>query len=301
MDSGPLYFLSNVTDDRQRLLCYAYMRLAREVDSRFEKLLLSGRVAKWYSEVGNEATTVSAGLAIGRGDVLCTLHRDLGAILAYYLDPVRTFPGFGFGEEADHRPAPRELLYRLVCQLLGRADGFSGGVERSYHYGYLAPEMGLNHVGMISHLGAMIPVAAGCAFALKRSGTDRVAVNFIGDGGTSTGDFHEGLNMAAVWNLPLVLVIENNRYAFSTPVASTRSGSHATAARRTASSEARGLAPRYRASAAAETWQSLSWMTRRQWPKRADMVVVLMAANLDPEGCACNVAAAAVCATISPH
>ena len=209
-----------MTDDRQRLLRYAYMRLAREVDSRFEKLLLSGRVAKWYSEVGNEATTVSAGLAIGRGDVLCTLHRDLGAILAYYLDPVRTFPGFGFGEEADHRPAPRELLYRLVCQLLGRADGFSGGVERSYHYGYLAPEAGLNHVGMISHLGAMIPVAAGCAFALKRSGTDRVAVNFIGDGGTSTGDFHEGLNMAAVWNLPLVLVIENNRYAFSTPVAS---------------------------------------------------------------------------------
>src|SRR3954447_7472761 len=70
---------------------------------------------------------------------------------------------------------------------------------------------------MISHLGAMIPVAAGCAFAFRHSGSDRVAVNFIGEGGTSTGDFHEGLNMAAVWKLPLILVIENNRYAFSTP------------------------------------------------------------------------------------
>ena len=70
---------------------------------------------------------------------------------------------------------------------------------------------------MISHLGSMIPVAAGCAFAFRQAGSDRVAINFIGEGGTSTGDFHEGLNMAAVWKLPLILVIENNRYAFSTP------------------------------------------------------------------------------------
>ena len=84
---------------------------------------------------------------------------------------------------------------------------------------------------MISHLGAMIPVAAGAAFARKLAGTDRVAINFIGDGGTSTGDFHEGLNMAAVWKLPLVLVIENNRYAFSTPTRrSTRRRVSATAA-----------------------------------------------------------------------
>jgi 2-oxoisovalerate dehydrogenase E1 component len=100
---------------------------------------------------------------------------------------------------------------------MGRSEGFSGGVERSFHYGYLAPETGIRHIGMISHLGAMIPVAAGAAFALQRAGEKRVALNFIGDGGTSTGDFHEGLNMAAVWKLPLVLVIENNRYAFSTP------------------------------------------------------------------------------------
>ena len=206
---------------RHRLRRYAYMKLARDFDARFEYLLKTGRVSKWYSEVGNEATTVPAGLALQPGDALCTLHRDLGAILGVYLDPVRTFPGFGFetlaGVAADPRPDPVELLRRLACQLLGRRDGFSQGVERSFHYGHLAPETGILHVGMISHLGSMIPVAAGCAFALRQSGTDRVALNFIGDGGTSTGDFHEGLNMAAVWKLPLILVIENNRYAFSTP------------------------------------------------------------------------------------
>jgi 2-oxoisovalerate dehydrogenase E1 component len=202
---------------QHQLLRYAYMKLARELDARFENLLLTGRVTKWYSEVGNEATTVPAGLVLQAGDVLCTLHRDLGAILAAYLDPARTFPDQGFGVADGVRPDPEELLYRLACQLLGKADGFSQGIERSFHYGYLDPEHGIEHVGMISHLGSMIPVAAGCAFARKLDGTDRVAINFIGDGGTSTGDFHEGLNMAAVWKLPLVLIVENNRYAFSTP------------------------------------------------------------------------------------
>lgn len=202
------------------LLTYAYMRLARDLDGRFNSLLLTGRVSKWYSQVGGEATTVPAGLALEPGDVLCSLHRDMGAILPVYLDPARAFPGFGFAaRENDARPEPAELLYRLSCQLLGRADGFSQGIERSFHYGYLDPDRDIRHVGMISHLGSMIPVAAGCAFALKQSGGDRVAINFIGDGGTSTGDFHEGLNMAAVWRLPLVLIVENNRYAFSTPTA----------------------------------------------------------------------------------
>src|SRR3954471_3032017 len=204
-------------DARARLLRYAFMKLTRDLDSRFEALLLTGRVSKWYSEVGSEATTIPAGLALGAGDALCTLHRDLGAILAVYLDPARAFPGLGFGEPDGRRPDPDQLLNRLALQLLGKGDGFSQGVERSFHYGYLAPEQGILHVGMISHLGAMIPVAAGCAFAFRHSGSDRVAINFIGEGGTSTGDFHEGLNMAAVWKLPLILVIENNHYAFSTP------------------------------------------------------------------------------------
>ena len=204
----------------QRLLRYATMKLARDLDLRFSMLLKTGRISKWYSQIGGESTTAPAGLALEPGDVLCSLHRDLGAILGVYLDPHRAFPGLSTGQPSggqDPRPEPQELLYRLCCQLLGRADGFSGGIERSFHYAYLAPDEGIRHIGMISHLGAMIPVAAGAAFALKQSGTDRVALNFIGDGGTSTGDFHEALNMAAVWKLPLVLVIENNRYAFSTP------------------------------------------------------------------------------------
>jgi 2-oxoisovalerate dehydrogenase E1 component len=206
-----------VTDETRRLIRYALMRLAREFDARFEAMLLTGRIAKWYSAIGNEAITVPAGLALEPGDVLCSLHRDVGAILAFYLDPARAFPGFGFGEPDGRRPEPEELFEKLARQVLGRAGGFSEGIERSYHYGYFDPAAGILHAGMISHLGAMIPVAAGCAFALKKHGTDRVAINFIGEGGTSTGDFHEGLNLAAVWRLPLVLVVENNRYAFSTP------------------------------------------------------------------------------------
>lgn len=207
----------------ERLLHYAFMKFARDFDTRYTMLLKTGRLAKWYSQIGSEATTVAAGLQLRPGDVLCSLHRDLGAILSVYLDPARAFPGFGLsttpGDASDDiRPDPEDLLYLLACQLLGRADGFSNGVERSFHYGYFNPEQGIRHIGMISHLGAMIPVAAGAAYALKNEGNQGVALNFIGDGGTSTGDFHEGLNMAAVWKLPLILVVENNRYAFSTPV-----------------------------------------------------------------------------------
>ncbi|MEO7793909.1 MAG: thiamine pyrophosphate-dependent enzyme, partial [Thermoanaerobaculia bacterium] len=202
---------------KDRLRTYAYMKLAREFDARFESMLLTGRISKWYSAIGNEGITVPAGLALEAGDVLCSLHRDVGAILAFYLDPARTFPGFGFGSPDGRRPEPEALFYRLACQVLGKAPGFSRGIERSYHYGHFDDAAGIAHVGMISHLGSMIPVATGCAFAMKRDGGDRVAINFIGEGGTSTGDFHEGMNLAAVWKLPLVLVIENNRYAFSTP------------------------------------------------------------------------------------
>jgi len=94
----------------RRLLNYAYMRLARDLDLRFSALLKTGRLSKWYSQIGGEATTAAAGMVLERGDVLCSLHRDLGAILAVYLDPARTFPGFNFGKEDGVRPDPRELL-----------------------------------------------------------------------------------------------------------------------------------------------------------------------------------------------
>jgi 2-oxoisovalerate dehydrogenase E1 component len=196
-----------------------FLRLAREWDLRFERLARTGSVSKWYSSVGNEAVTVPAATAIEAGDALLSLHRDSGAILRAYIDPSRLFPDL-FRPRTGRKPPradPKGLLHRLACQVLGKAEGFSAGRERSYHYSYIDEDAGIIHIGMISHLGAMIPVAAGVALAFRRSGSDRVALNFIGEGGTSTGDFHEALNMAAVLKAPLVLVIENNGYAFSTP------------------------------------------------------------------------------------
>ena len=195
-----------------------HMRLSREWDRRFEKLFRQGGVAKWYSGVGSEATTVASAACLRRDDALLTIHRDSGAILRYYASCEDLVPGLLPVENRHGREKSRELLYRLACQLLGRSDGFTAGYDRSFHYAHLDEETGLKHIGMISHMGAMIPVAAGVALAFRQQGSDRVALNYIGDGGTSTGEFHEGLNMAAVLDAPLVLVILNNRYAFSTPI-----------------------------------------------------------------------------------
>ncbi len=196
----------------------AFMTLAREWDLRFERMFRQGGVSKWYSSVGNEAVTVAAASELGRGDALVTLHRDNGAWLRYYLESPLVFPVLVANVRSGRGGYAMELLYRAVCLLIGKRDGFSGGYERSYHYAYEDEAAGIVHVGMISHLGAMIPVSAGLGFGFQRRGSDRVALNFIGDGGTSTGDFHEGLNMAAVLRCPLILLVENNRFAFSTPV-----------------------------------------------------------------------------------
>jgi len=195
-----------------------HMRLSREWDERFEKLFRQGGIAKWYSGVGSEATTVASAACLRRDDALLTIHRDSGAILRYYASCEDLVPGLLPVENRHGGEKARELLYRLACQLLGRADGFTEGYDRSFHYAHLEAESGLKHIGMISHMGAMIPVAAGVALAFRQQGGDQVALNYIGDGGTSTGEFHEGLNMAAVLDAPLVLVILNNRYAFSTPM-----------------------------------------------------------------------------------
>ena len=199
---------------------HAYMRLAREWDLRFEKMFRTGALSKWYSSVGNEATTVASACAIEAGDSLLTLHRDSGAILRHYLDINALLPGILPQVPAIREPMggdSKRRFLRLTCQMLGRENGFSSGHERSYHYNLFEEEWGLFHIGMISHLGSMIPVAAGTAFAYQQQGSDRVAINFIGEGATSTGDFHEALNIASVWKLPFILVIENNRWAFSTP------------------------------------------------------------------------------------
>lgn len=203
------------------LRAHFFMRLTRAWDHRFESMARAGRIGRWYSAVGNEVCTVSAALAMAPNDALSTVHRDLGAVLTSYLDPTRLAPTLFTARDATEwdamRPDPSTLLHRLACQVLGRRDGFTRGADRSFHYGLLRPEWGIRHVGMISHLGAMIPVAAGLALASKQDGRAEVTVCFIGEGATSQGDFHEALNLAGVMRLPLLLVIENNQYAFSTP------------------------------------------------------------------------------------
>lgn len=198
------------------------MRLSRAWDHRFESMARAGSIGRWYSAVGNEATTIGTALSLDAGDALSTVHRDLGAVLTTYLDVTRLAPDlFDASEQTAWdklRPDPAHMMERLACQLFGRRDGFTRGVDRSFHYGLIRREWGIRHVGMISHLGSMIPVAAGIGLSDLQDGTRTVVLGFIGEGATSQGDFHEALNLAGVMKLPLVLVIENNRYAFSTPL-----------------------------------------------------------------------------------
>ena len=160
------------------------MKLTRDFDSRFEALLLTGRVSKWYSEVGNEATTIPGRSGPrGRATPCARCTATSGPSSPSISIRPAPFPASASASRtAAAVPIPTHLMHRLACQLLGKGEGFSQGVERSFHYGYLAPEHGILHVGMISHLGSMIPVAAGCAFAFRQSGSDRVAINFIGEG-----------------------------------------------------------------------------------------------------------------------
>lgn len=198
------------------------MRLNRAWDARFEALTRLGKIGRWYSATGNECATIGTALGLEPGDAISTVHRDLGAILTMYLDVTRLAPDLF--TEADRtawdamRPDPKMILDKLACQVVGKKNGFTRGVDRSFHYGLLKPEWGIRHVGMISHLGSMIPVAAGLALAAVQDKTRAVVLGFIGEGATSQGDFHEALNLAGVMKLPLVLVVENNRYAFSTPL-----------------------------------------------------------------------------------
>ncbi len=198
------------------------MRLSRAWDSRFESMARAGRIGRWYSAVGNEATTIGTALCLDAGDALSTVHRDLGAVLTTYLDVTRLAPSlFGAADRTPWdalRPDAQPLLDRLACQVFGRRDGFTAGHDRSFHYGLIKPEWGIRHVGMISHLGSMLPVASGLALAAVQDSTKAAVLSFIGEGATSQGDFHEAMNLVGVMKLPMVLVIENNQYAFSTPL-----------------------------------------------------------------------------------
>jgi 2-oxoisovalerate dehydrogenase E1 component len=183
--------LSGLSPERLRELHRALL-LPRLIEEKMLLLLRQGRLSKWFSGIGQEAIAAGVVSALERDDWILPLHRNLGV-----------FTGRGLE------------LGRLFRQLFGKAGGFTSGRDRTFHFGALEQRI----VGMISHLGAMLPVADGLALAAKLRGTKRVAAAFIGDGATSEGDFHEAVNLAAVWKLPVLFVIENNLYGLSTPVA----------------------------------------------------------------------------------
>jgi 2-oxoisovalerate dehydrogenase E1 component len=169
---------------------YRALLFPRLVEEKMLILLRQGRLSKWFSGMGQEAIAVGVTAALRPDDPILPLHRNLGVFTGRGLD-----------------------LLTLFRQLLGRDGGYTGGRDRTFHFGVPAHHV----IGMISHLGAMLPVADGMALAFQLRGEDRVAAVFSGDGGTSEGDFHEAVNLAAVWKLPVIFVVENNQYGLSTP------------------------------------------------------------------------------------
>ncbi|HEX6425958.1 MAG TPA: thiamine pyrophosphate-dependent enzyme [Acidimicrobiales bacterium] len=171
---------------------YRDLLLARVIEEKMLNLLRRGQLSKWFSGIGQEAVSVGLVAALRDDDWILPAHRNLPVFTGRRLDAA--------------------VLFR---QLLGRAGGYTGGRDRSFHFGVLDHRV----VGMISHLGAMAPVADGLALASRLRGEDRVAAVLVGDGATSEGDVHEAMNLAAVWRLPVLFVIENNQWGLSTPAA----------------------------------------------------------------------------------
>jgi 2-oxoisovalerate dehydrogenase E1 component len=177
-------------DNQQLLHFYRSLLLPRLIEEKMLVLLRQGKISKWFSGIGQEAIAVGATLAMGKDEWIMPLHRNLGVFTA------RDMP-----------------LTELFKQWQGDITGYSKARERSFHFGSKA-----HHVcGMISHLGPQLAIADGVALAYQQRGQKKVSLAFTGDGGTSEGDFHEALNVAAVWNLPVIFIIENNGYGLSTP------------------------------------------------------------------------------------
>ncbi|MBC6491999.1 thiamine pyrophosphate-dependent enzyme [Flavihumibacter stibioxidans] len=177
--------------DQQLVHFYQSILKPRMIEEKMLVLLRQGKISKWFSGIGQEAISVGVGLALDPDEWIMPLHRNLGVFTS------RNMP-----------------LNKLFMQWQGNREGYSKGRERSFHFG--ARE---HHIcGMISHLGPQLAIADGVALAYKLRGLGKVSVTFTGDGGTSEGDFHEALNVAAVWGLPAIFIIENNGYGLSTPV-----------------------------------------------------------------------------------
>jgi len=173
------------------LSIYKKLLLPRMIEEKMLVLLRQGKISKWFSGIGQEAIAVGAAIAMQEDEWIMPLHRNLGVFTT------RNMP-----------------LHKLFMQWQGNPEVYSKGRERSFHFGSAE-----HHIcGMISHLGPQLAIADGVALAYKLRKEKKVSLAFSGDGGTSEGDFHEALNVAAVWDLPVIFLIENNGYALSTPI-----------------------------------------------------------------------------------
>ena len=175
-------------DTRKSL--YFNMLKSRLIEKKMLILLRQGKISKWFSGIGQEAISVGVTMALQANEYILPMHRNLGVFTT------RKIP-----------------LYRLFSQWQGKSNGFTKGRDRSFHFGTQDHKI----IGMISHLGPQLGVADGIALSHVLKNESKLTAVFSGDGGTSEGDFHEALNVASVWNLPVLFCIENNGYGLSTP------------------------------------------------------------------------------------